>query len=135
MKTEQKMLLAAAIACGITLLSYLATGCSGDDDTRCMSTEGCIGTDAGPLTADADPTMPDANLMPDANGDPCAPYQDLTGDWTCWGTSNIPFYCNLTLVSYEGQCGISCEGHFGCEVTPDMTSNHLACETDYTCSR
>ena len=99
-----------AVMFGLALALFaLAYGGCGGDDTSCMATENCPDdTDAGDLmTADADPTTPDADTTPDANnGDPCADYAGVPSDgWQCtsYGSPNFDIN-NLQMIVENGVC-------------------------------
>lgn len=109
MKTEQKMILAAAIACSAALISLALNGCSGDDDSNCMATTGC--PDAGSATVDANPLAPDADTTPDANPDVCADYRWMAEKpWDC--QTSVPYTCDMELLPADGVCGVQCHDHF-----------------------
>lgn len=115
MKTEQKMVLATAIACGVTFLTFVLNGCSGDDDSHCMSTEGCIGADAGPMTADADQTTPDADTKLDADSDVCSDYRWMAEKpWDCPAFGGVS-QCDMELFTTGGICSVQCHDHFWIE--------------------
>ena len=118
MKTTNLILIALA-GLGLALAALIFSGCdSSGDDTNCMATEGCPGTDAG-MMADADPTAPDADTTPDANSDPCADYRWMADKpWDCNG--NIPVTCDMELFTTGGVCSVQCHDAFWLS-TDDLT--------------
>lgn len=121
MKESSKMLLAAVLFFGLATLATIFGGCGGgDDDTTCMAVENC--PDAGMMTADADPTAPDADTTPDANGDVCADYAGVPSDgWQCYSTGNPPSAMNgLTFIVEDGACRLRSDS-FWCQDPPPAT--------------
>lgn len=124
--TTQNMILALA-ALAIALVAF-ASGCGGgDDDTVCTTVENC--PDASPMTADADPTAPDADRTPDASPDPCAEYAQYAGQaWQCTSTSG-PVSCTIQIEAGNGVCYIGCNE--ACVDIPleDMAAGQYSCTT------
>ena len=127
MKTKTSMLLSAVLALVlISLVAIFGSGCGGDDDTACAEAN-C--PDAGLMTADADPTAPDADTAPDANSDPCAEYAPYAGQtWNCAGSFS-PTDCTIQLGIQDGGCYVYCIE--ACPAPPEeaMAVGHFICTT------
>lgn len=129
MKTMPKMILSAAIALCLAILAAIFGGScgGGDDDTACAAAANC--PDAGPMTADADPTAPDADTTPDATTDPCTAYAQYSGQtWNCAG-SFTPTDCTIQLVEQYGACYVYCIEACPAPPQEEMAAGHFVCTT------